>query len=100
MPWVMRVLKSFDPMTLRNSVAVGIALRRASELGFTCAVTGDGADELFGGYSFTHRLDDDEWLTHRDAMSKVGGGRGTYCEHMCSTAAIPLNVVKYCRHTI
>ena len=35
-------------MALRNSIAVARALRAAAAAGFTCAVTGDGADELFG----------------------------------------------------
>lgn len=71
MPWVIAVLKSFDPMTLRNSAAVAMALRHASELGCTCAVTGDGADELFGGYAFTQRLEDAAWLEQRSRMSAV-----------------------------
>lgn len=41
-------------MTARHSFvvlhAVSAALRAAAAAGFTCAVTGDGADELFGGY--------------------------------------------------
>lgn len=37
----MRVLRSFDPMTLRNEVAVCAALRAAAAAGYTCAVTGE-----------------------------------------------------------
>lgn len=55
LPTCVRVLQSFDPMTLRNDMAVCAALRAAAAADFTCAVTGDAADELFGGYNFTHR---------------------------------------------
>lgn len=55
LPECVRVLRSFDPMSLRNDLAICRALREAAAAGFTCAVTGDGADELFGGYIFTHR---------------------------------------------
>jgi asparagine synthetase B (glutamine-hydrolysing) len=34
-------------------------------------VTGDAADELFGGYSFTHRLDDAAWQHNRERMARL-----------------------------
>ncbi|KAK9814684.1 hypothetical protein WJX72_009768 [[Myrmecia] bisecta] len=71
LPWVVRVLQTFDPMSLRNSIAVARALKEAQKEGFTCAVTGDAADELFGGYSFTTRLDDEPWREQRARMVSV-----------------------------
>lgn len=47
------------------------ALREAAARGFTCAVTGDAADELFGGYNFTHRLDDAAWEHNRRRMAAL-----------------------------
>lgn len=49
---VIRILKTFDPMEVRNSAAGYIALARAKELGLKTVMTGDGGDEMFGGYSF------------------------------------------------
>jgi asparagine synthetase B (glutamine-hydrolysing) len=49
---VVRVLRSFDPMELRNSIVIARALREAAALGATRVMTGDAADELFGGYTF------------------------------------------------
>jgi len=49
---VVRIMKSFDPMEIRNSVAIYIALKKAKENGLKRIMTGDGADELFAGYSF------------------------------------------------
>jgi asparagine synthase (glutamine-hydrolysing) len=50
--FVARTLRSFDPMELRNSVVIARGLREASSHGYRTAITGDAADELFGGYSF------------------------------------------------
>lgn len=63
------------PLTPSLLRAVCRALRHAAALGFTCAVTGDGADELFGGYSFTHR--------QRCASAKAMGLRGMLMAHSC-----------------
>ena len=46
------VLRTFDPMEIRNSVAAHIGLKVARERGLASVMTGDGGDELFAGYSF------------------------------------------------
>ncbi|GLC76695.1 hypothetical protein PLESTF_001819300 [Pleodorina starrii] len=71
LPSVVRTLQSFDPMTLRNDVAISCALHEAAARGFRCAATGDGADELLGGYGFTHRLEPAAWAAHRAHMARV-----------------------------
>jgi asparagine synthase (glutamine-hydrolysing) len=53
---VIRILKSFDPMEIRNSVAIYIALKVGRDQGISTFMTGDGCDELFGGYSFLFGL--------------------------------------------
>jgi len=58
-----RVMKSFDPMEIRNSAAIYIALKVGKERGLKAIMTGDGADELFGGYSFLFNLTRDELET-------------------------------------
>ncbi|KAJ2364963.1 hypothetical protein H4S01_003501 [Coemansia sp. RSA 2610] len=52
-----RVLRTFEPMELRNAVVIAHALLRARELGCKRVCTGDGADELFAGYAFMHQMD-------------------------------------------
>lgn len=47
-----KIMKRFDPMDLRNSLIIYTALLRCKELGIDRVITGDGADELFAGYSF------------------------------------------------
>jgi asparagine synthase (glutamine-hydrolysing) len=51
-----RVMKSFDPMEIRNSAAIYVALKAGKKRGLKTFMTGDGADELFGGYSFLFGL--------------------------------------------
>jgi asparagine synthase (glutamine-hydrolysing) len=59
LPDVVRVLRSFDPMEVRNSVVVFMGLREAQSEGFAKVLTGDVADELFAGYSFVYNLQRD-----------------------------------------
>ena len=70
LPACVQHLATFDGMTLRNSLVVAAAMRRAAALGYKSAVVGDGADELFGGYSFTWGMADDVdgWRAKRDKM--------------------------------
>ncbi|MDH5816353.1 MAG: asparagine synthase-related protein [Candidatus Nezhaarchaeota archaeon] len=57
---VIRILRTFDPMEVRNSVVVFIGLRLARDHGVRTVMTGDGSDELFAGYSFLFNLSDEE----------------------------------------
>jgi asparagine synthase (glutamine-hydrolysing) len=50
--FVVRTLRTFDPMEIRNSIVIARGLREVVRLGYRTAMTGDAADELFGGYSF------------------------------------------------
>ena len=49
---VVVALKTFDPITIRNSVVPYAALEVANSNGFKCVYTGDGGDEIFAGYNF------------------------------------------------
>lgn len=53
---VIEVLKTFDPMEVRNSIPIFIALFYAKQLDFKSVMTGDGGDELFAGYSYTYTM--------------------------------------------
>jgi asparagine synthase (glutamine-hydrolysing) len=53
---VIRVLRTFDPMEVRNSLTVYHGMMAARDGGFSRVMTGDGADELFAGYSFSFNL--------------------------------------------
>ncbi|MHB2035530.1 MAG: asparagine synthase C-terminal domain-containing protein [Nitrososphaerales archaeon] len=67
LPEVIRVLRSFDPMEIRNSVTVYLGLREAKLGCATKIMTGDASDELFAGYNFVLKLQRDvarETLVH------------------------------------
>ena len=57
---VVKTMRSFDPMEIRNSMAVYIGLRVAREHGMGTVMTGDGCDELFAGYSFLFDLEKEQ----------------------------------------
>ncbi|MEM3518000.1 MAG: asparagine synthase C-terminal domain-containing protein [Nitrososphaerales archaeon] len=67
-PMVIKTLKSFDPMEIRNSVSIFIALKLAKEKGIKSVMTGDGSDELFAGYSFLFELNKEQL---DDKLSKI-----------------------------
>ena len=54
---VVKILKSFDP-ALPNDLAVYFGMREAKRLGIKSIMTGDGGDELFGGYSYMQEIED------------------------------------------
>ena len=60
-PEVIRILESFDP-ALPNDLAVYLGLNSAKEKGITSVITGDGADEVFAGYSFMFDLNLKDYL--------------------------------------
>ncbi|MCP8306436.1 MAG: hypothetical protein H3Z49_04965 [archaeon] len=59
-PMVIKVVKSFDPMEIRNSASIFVGLKLAKERGIKSVMTGDGGDELFAGYSFLFNLNKEE----------------------------------------
>lgn len=47
-----KVLGNFNPIEIRNATVIYLALCAARNVDSELMITGDGADELFGGYSF------------------------------------------------
>ncbi len=56
LPEVVKTLRVFDPMEIRNSAAVYIGMKEAKKEGVSTFLTGDACDELFAGYSFLFNL--------------------------------------------
>ncbi len=54
-PEVIRILETFDP-GIPNDLAIYLALGFAKDRGIKNVMTGDGADELFAGYSYMFNL--------------------------------------------
>ena len=47
-----KILENFNDIEIRNNVVMYLAIKWAKENGEQSIITGDGADELFAGYSF------------------------------------------------
>ena len=47
-----KILKNFNDIEIRNNVVMYLAIKWAKDNGDQSIITGDGADELFAGYSF------------------------------------------------
>jgi len=55
LPEVIKILKTFD-LALPNDLSIYFALKLARESGISSIMAGDGADELFAGYSYMAEL--------------------------------------------
>src|SRR5438094_7294956 len=71
MPSLIRVLRVFDPMELRNSVVTWLGLTAARECGVETMLTGDAADELFAGYSYITILSSEQLRPYLDFLNGV-----------------------------
>jgi asparagine synthetase B (glutamine-hydrolysing) len=72
LPRTIKTLAVWDGMTVRNSLVISAAFQEAQKQGLTDVLVGDGADELFGGYSFTWGDANDPvgWKDKRDKMCR------------------------------
>jgi asparagine synthase (glutamine-hydrolysing) len=59
-PPVVKALRTFDPMEIRNSLTIFAGMHVAKEDGIEIILTGDGSDELMAGYSFFFNLKKDK----------------------------------------
>ncbi|MGI0090047.1 MAG: asparagine synthase C-terminal domain-containing protein, partial [Nitrosopumilaceae archaeon] len=66
-----KILKVFNPIEIRNSIVMYLTMNLAKEKGFTSIITGDGADELFAGYSFFQRKQGEELQKDLERIWKV-----------------------------
>lgn len=63
-----KILKVFNDIEIRNSVVMYLVLKYLKENGYNYLVTGDGADELFAGYSFFLKKNEKEL---RDDLERI-----------------------------
>jgi asparagine synthase (glutamine-hydrolysing) len=55
-----KILKNFNDIEIRNNVVMYLTIKWAKDNGEKSIITGDGADELFAGYSFLTNKTDEE----------------------------------------
>ena len=71
MPELIRLLRTFDPMELRNSIVTYVAMEAASKRGLPAVLTGDAADELFAGYSFMFNMNAEQLPSYIRHLNEI-----------------------------
>ena len=69
LPEVIEILKTFD-LALPNDLAIYFASKLARENGVSSIMTGDGADELFAGYSYMAELPSEDLARYIRKLSQ------------------------------
>jgi len=68
---VVKLLRTFDPVEVRNDVAALAVLKKAAEDGCEYVLTGDGGDELFAGYTYMAAMTGEELSKYIRYLAKV-----------------------------
>ncbi len=55
-----KILRVFNDIEIRNSIVMYLSIQAAKKEGHTSIITGDGADELFAGYNFFLKMNENE----------------------------------------
>jgi asparagine synthase (glutamine-hydrolysing) len=88
-PRVVKALKKFDPMEIRNSMPVYIGLKILKEKGLKSVFTGDALDELFG-YPWQFHLSEEEFaLKQKEMWAEMGFSSIPMAESLGMTIKAP-----------
>ena len=63
-------LETFNPTTIRAGTPMYLMSRKIKALGIKMVLSGEGADELFGGYLYFHKAPNEEEF-HKECIRKV-----------------------------
>ncbi len=64
-------IETYDVTTIRASTPMFLMSRKIKALGVKMVISGEGSDEIFGGYLYFHKAPNKEEL-HRETCRKVG----------------------------
>jgi len=70
-PATIWAIRSFDPMQVRNGITIYCGLLRAKSLGACRVYTGDGADEMYAGYSHMWTMPADQLRAYLRHMATI-----------------------------
>lgn len=70
LPEVVRHIETFDVTTVRASTPMFLLARRIRAMGVKMVLSGEGADELFGGYLYFHKAPDGRAF-HEETVRKL-----------------------------
>ena len=68
-------IETYDVTTIRASTPMFLMSRKIKALGVKMVLSGEGSDEIFGGYLYFHKAPDKAAL-HEETCQKVRGGGG------------------------
>ena len=68
---VIRHLETFDITTIRAATPMVLMARRIKAMGVKMVLSGEGSDEMFGGYLYFHKAPD-EAAFHQECVRKIG----------------------------
>ncbi len=71
LPDVIRHVESYDVTTVRASTPMYLLARRIKAMGVKMVLSGEGADEIFGGYLYFHKAPDPRAF-HDECVCKLG----------------------------
>ena len=77
--------ETYDVTTIRASTPMFLMSRKIKSLGVKLVISGEGSDELFGGYLYFHKAPDKEEF-HRETCRKVSA-----CQCHCNFSNIREN---------
>ena len=66
-----KILNNFNDIEIRNSIVPYIYLTTLKKKGINSVITGDGADEVFGGYNFLLKKSDNEIEEELKRIKKI-----------------------------
>ena len=66
-----KILNNFNDIEIRNSIVPYIYLTTLKKKGINSVITGDGADEVFGGYNFLLKKSDNEIEDELKRIKKI-----------------------------
>jgi asparagine synthase (glutamine-hydrolysing) len=67
---VIYTIETFNPTTIRASTPMFLMARKIKTLGIKMVMTGEGADEIFGGYLYFHKAPDRKEF-HQETIRKL-----------------------------
>jgi len=66
-----KILKVFNDIEIRNAIVMYLSLLAVKKNGFSSVITGDGADELFAGYNFWLKMNNNEVQNDLKRIRKI-----------------------------
>ena len=75
-------IETYDVTTIRASTPMFLMSRKIKALGVKMVLSGEGSDEIFGGYLYFHKAPNKEEL-HKETCRKVGSFSWTTFPFLC-----------------